>query len=239
MQKGARICPRCATRVDERAARGSLYCLRCGAPLGTPPPMSYGTTAAAKSGSPLPWILGAIGLVAVLGTCGVGVLVVAASSSDSPKRKGTGGSSGLPNLETTGAPTPITPPTPPTAPTVKPQPTFTATTPRPTVTPTVVPPPTRTTPTATPDDPPFPAARANAELDRVIAGLQSCKFPSDTPGSGTIEVQFEPDGRTGTVRRAPFNNNATGSCISSRFLSIRLGRFEGPRRTFVRSFTIR
>lgn len=254
MMTGARICPRCATRVDERRAKGSLYCLTCGAPLGTPPPM---IGAAKKQGgsSALPWVLGGLALFLLLGTCGVGAIVVAAASSEpdaKPKVTGPATATGTPNFESTATAT-GTATAPPSATVAKkpppppPPPTFTATTPRPTVdpfnprptatpTPTTVPTPP---PTATADLPPFPRARAISELDRVTAGLQSCKFASDPGGTGTIRVDFEPDGRVGTLRRAPFNNNATGSCISSRFLAIKIGKFEGSRQSFERTFTIR
>ena len=56
MTQGARICPHCKRRVDERRAKGLAYCLSCGQPLagfaatsappslrgGTPPPSQYG-----------------------------------------------------------------------------------------------------------------------------------------------------------------------------------------------------
>jgi len=254
MMTGARICPRCATRVDERRAKGSLYCLTCGAPLGTPPPIIGAAKKQGGGSSALPWVLGGLALFLLLGTCGVGAIVVAAANSEPDTKRAataTATATATPNFESTASATATAPsatvvkkPPPP-----PPPPTFTATTPRPTVDPfgprpTVTPPPTPTVvptppPTATAELPPFPRAKALAELDRVTASLQSCKFPSDPGGTGTIRVDFEPDGRVGTLRRAPFNNNATGSCISSRFLQIKLGKFEGSRQSFERTFTIR
>jgi hypothetical protein len=106
--------------------------------------------------------------------------------------------------------------------------------------------PARTTPTVTtpptPTPPPvlgaFPRARATNELDRVTGGLASCKRTGDPTGSGSIRVDFEPDGRVGTVLARPFAGTPTGSCISARFLTIRIGAFTGSTQQIQRTFTI-
>jgi len=94
---GARICPRCRERVDERRARGTLYCLSCGAPLGTPPPLSTGKPKGSSAGI---WIALAVGLVLLLGLGGAGVAVWLASQEEEPpaKKKVQGGDA--PPLET-------------------------------------------------------------------------------------------------------------------------------------------
>src|SRR4051794_12548095 len=76
----ARICPQCRTRVDERRAQGSPYCLSCGAPLGTPPPTGFGKPPA--KGSALPWILGGIALVLLLGFGAVVLVIVAVANAE-------------------------------------------------------------------------------------------------------------------------------------------------------------
>src|SRR4051794_8445082 len=78
---GARICPRCSTRVDERRAKTSPFCLSCGAPLGAPSPTFSGKSPVA-GGSALPWILGIVGVLILLGIGGVIVLVVVSSGGD-------------------------------------------------------------------------------------------------------------------------------------------------------------
>jgi hypothetical protein len=230
----ARICPQCRTRVDERRAKTSPYCLSCGSPLGTPPPMAFGKPPA--KGSALPWILGGIGIVLLLGFGAVVLVVVAvANAAPDPKPVPTEDPRG-PRLEAPTAtvtatavasvkPSATVKPTA-TAPivTARPQPTFTA------------------QPIPTPTSPPvvgaFPRARATNELDRVTAGLGSCRRTGDPTGSGSIRVDFEPDGRVGTLLARPFAGTTTGSCISSRFLGIRIGEFTGTTQQIQRTFTI-
>src|SRR5438552_36863 len=89
---GARICPRCSARVDERRAKSSPYCLSCGAalaPHGPPEPMQGGPSPtfggkAQQSGgkSALPWILGMVGAISLLAIGGIVILVVVSSSDD-------------------------------------------------------------------------------------------------------------------------------------------------------------
>lgn len=251
MNTGARICPRCATRVDERQARGSLTCLRCGAPLGSGTVSPVGLAGKpAKSGSALPWILGGVAVVLVLGTCGIGAVVVAASGGEEdpkPAPTATSTGTGQPNFESTASATASAGAKPPptvvaTAPKPTVTPTIVVTTPRPTATPTATP-----SPTPSPTPPPtntnlplgaFPRTKAQLEVDRVTAGLQSCHKAGDPSGRGSIRIDFEPDGRTGTVHRPPFAQTPMGSCISARFLAIKMGKFEGTTQSIEKTYTI-
>lgn len=127
----------------------------------------------------------------------------------------------------------------------------TATT-RPTTTPIPVPtpPPTATvTPTATATATatnsgsavalaPFNRSKAQGEVDRVGAGLASCRRTAGPFGAGSIRVDFEPDGRVGTLSRPPFAGTAVGSCISARFLAIRIGPFLGSTQNIEKPFII-
>ncbi|HSO33349.1 MAG TPA: hypothetical protein VLT33_12535 [Labilithrix sp.] len=228
----ARICPQCRTRVDERRAQGSPYCLSCGAPLGTPPPTGFGKPPV--KGSALPWILGGVGVVLLLGIGGVVVVVIAVANAAPDKPVPTPDDpTSVPNLEVPTATASV--------PSAKPIVTATAkvvstapTAPRPPVT-VVVPPPSASTPTVLGA---FPRARATNELDRITAGLASCKRAGDPTGSGSIRVDFEPDGRVGTLLQRPFAGTPTGSCVSARFLTIRIGAFNGTTQQIQRTFTI-
>ena len=226
-----RLCPRCGTPVDERRARGLPYCLQCGAPMGsgthgmTPVAVqsSSGAPGAAKGMSPLVWVLIGGGVVALLagGAAVVAVILLAKSTPVEPPVLAGGGDAG-PNLENkdfgdaaaggaagAGAKKP-TPKIGGTGGTVA----------------TGFPTGTSTTPTRTP----FPRARANAEVDRVLQTAQSCHVTGDPTGTGSIRVDFEPDGRVNTLTRAPFGGTATGSCIAARMRAIRIGAFEDPPR---------
>jgi hypothetical protein len=85
---------------------------------------------------------------------------------------------------------------------------------------------------------PFNRSKAQGEVDRVGATLASCSRSAGPFGSGTIRVDFEPDGRVGTLSRPPFAGTATGSCISARFLAIRIGPFNGSTQNIEKSFII-
>jgi hypothetical protein len=224
----ARICPQCRTRVDERRAKTSPYCLSCGSPLGTPPPIGFGKPA---KGSALPWILGGIGVVVLLGFGVVVFIIIAVANAEpDPPVRGVDPDSG-PLLEA---------PTATAAVSGKPPGTVKATAAPPTVT-AVRPPPTFNPPTPAPTPTvlgAFPRARATNELDRVTAGLASCKRAGDPTGSGSIRVDFEPDGRVGTLLARPFSGTSTGSCVSSRFLAIKIGQFTGTTQQIQRTFTI-
>jgi hypothetical protein len=246
---GARICPRCSTRVDERRAKTSPYCLSCGAPLGTPPPTTFaGKQPGGGAGSALPWILGAVGLAVLLGFGGCLALIAIGSSASSDDAKPVAvGVGAQPKVETPSTATATVPGTPPgtvktPAPiaTPNPRPTVVATsTARPTATPFSIPtpPPPLSTPTVT-TPPPFPRAKAQAEVDRVSQGLTSCKRSTGPFGAGSIRVDFEPDGRVGTLSRPPFSGTPVGSCISSRFLGIRIGAFQGSTQQIEKAFII-
>ncbi len=249
---GARICPGCATRVDERRAKTSPFCLRCGAPLGPPSPVEGGRSGtfggkppAVGTGSALPWILGGIAVVVVLGLVGVVALLALVSTSASPDPAPATTIGTPPKIE---APPTATPSAPGTATSVKvtvPTVRTTATsaqtfTTRPTSTPTIpIPTPP---PTATPSAPVVLAAfnrnRAQGEVDRVGATLASCARSAGPFGPGSIRVDFEPDGRVGTLSRPPFAGTATGSCISARFLAIRIGPFTGSTQNIDKAFII-
>jgi hypothetical protein len=245
----ARICPRCSTRVDERRAKASPYCLSCGAPLGSSASSTFpGKPPGAGGGSSLPWILGGIALVVLLGVGGIiALIVVAAAAAPDPTPKAV--AAGQPKIEVPSTATATATATPATAKTATPVPTArptiatpTPTPPRPTATPFPIPtpPPTVTAaPTnsvATPG--PFPRARAQSEVDRVGFGLASCKRSTGPFGAGSIRIDFEPDGRVGTLSRPPFSGTPVGSCISSRFLAIRIGPFDGTTQRIEKAFII-
>jgi hypothetical protein len=236
MVVGARICPQCGTRVDERRARASPYCLSCGAPLGTAPPVGFGKKAG--GGSSLPWILGGIAAFVGLGVVAVVVLLVAVAEGEPAP---------LPAVATDAAaqlppvlePAPTTPAPPKPAPTVKVSPGVP--TPR---APTAAPPPATVVPVAPTASPTpatlgvFPRARATNELDRVTSSLGSCRSSGGPTGAGSIRVDFEPDGRIATRLRKPFAGTSTGSCIAGRFGAIRIGKFEGATQAIERTFTL-
>lgn len=257
---GARICPGCATRVDERRAKASPCCLRCGTPLGPPSPADGGRSStfapkqAGSGTSALPWILGGVALLVVVGLGGVVALIAVVGSR---------ATTGAPAATVAAPPKVEAPPTavssagsPPSAGTVKaPVPTVrTTATSRPTATtpvsfPTVTVAPTATaTATATGTATgtasggtalaAFNRTKAQGEVDRVGAGLASCKRAVGPFGAGTIRVDFEPDGRVGTLSRPPFAGTAVGSCISARFLSIRIGPFLGSTQNIEKAFII-
>ena len=251
MTQGARICPRCSARVDERRARASPYCLSCGAPLGTPPP-TFAGKAPGGGGSALPWLLGGLGLVVVLGIAGViAIIAVANARTVTPAPVATAIAG--PKLESTSTATaavdagPSVPPVPATrtARVTKPTPPATVTIPRPTSTPTPVPTAAPRPPTVTPPPDagiavlaPFPRAQAQSEVDRVASGLASCKRADGPFGAGSIRVEFEPDGRVGTLSRPPFSGTPVGSCITSRFLAVRVGQFAGSTQRIEKTFII-
>lgn len=251
---GARICPGCATRVDERRAKTSPYCLRCGAPLGPPPPVDGGRSGTfagkqpgAAGGSVMPWILGGIALVVLLGVGGVIALIavvssnaepdpVAATVANQPKVETPSTAttpSGGPSASGVAAKTPV--------PTVRPTSTVT-------IRPVPTPPPFPTAPPSATGTgtgsggtvvlAPFNRSKAQGEVDRVGATLASCSRSSGPFGAGSIRIDFEPDGRVGTLSRPPFAGTAVGSCISARFLAIRIGPFNGSTQNIEKAFII-
>jgi hypothetical protein len=123
----------------------------------------------------------------------------------------------------------------PTVRTTRPAPTATPI-PFPTAPPTV---PTPTAPTSTSTTPgPFPRARAQAEVDRIGFGLASCKSSAGPFGAGTMRIDFEPDGRVGTITRPPFAGTSVGTCISARFRTIKIGTFTGSTQSIEKAFII-
>ena len=242
---GARICPRCATRVDERRAKASPYCLSCGAPLGAPPPTFSGKPQKA-GGSPLGWILGGIGVFVLLGVVGVVILIAAAGDPDPPKPAPVAAAPAvqppLPAAATlpdgAAASAPLGAKSPATvggAPTRVP----TVTNPFPTPIPIPTPPPTVVTRDAGPAVlGAFPRSRAQSEVDRVASSVGSCKRAAGPFGIGTIRVDFEPDGRVGTITRPPFAGTVEGSCISALFRAVKIGPFQGTTQSIDKSFLI-
>ena len=184
----------------------------------------------------MPWILGGIAAVVLLGFGAVIIVLVAAASSPEPAPPATAATAAPPRVETAdAAPTPSAPASVKVASGV---PTPTVRTPRPPV--TVTPPPTVTTPpTATVTVlGPFPRAKAQNEVDRIGFGLASCKSSAGPFGAGTMRIDFEPDGRVGTVTRPPFAGTSVGTCISARFRTIRIGPFTGSTQSLEKSFII-
>lgn len=177
-----------------------------------------------KASSPLLWILLGGGIFAFLGIAGVVGFLVVASSSAAPTPVATSDDDGganvnLENKDDDAGAGPGKP---------KPKPTS-ASAPTTTAIGGIAPTSTSTTTTSTSSKPPFPRSRASSEVDRVIAGAQSCHRTGDPTGTGSIRVDFEPDGRVGTLTRAPFGTTVTGSCISARMRAINIGPFQGTR----------
>ena len=205
----------------------------------------------AGGSNPMPWILGAIGLVVLLGVGAVIALIAVVASKDDPD----------PPVSATAANQPPKVEAPPTATPVStfgtPSSTVAVKTPAPTVRPPATIAPTRTATAPTPSPFPTPTApgtstnggssgalapfnrtKAQDDVDRVAAGLGSCKQSSGPFGAGSIRIDFEPDGRVGTLSRPPFAGTAVGACISSRFLAIRLGPFSGSTQNIEKAFII-
>ena len=238
---GARICPRCSTRVDERRARTSPYCLSCGAPLGPPTSSTFaGKAPGAGGSSSLPWILGGLAAVVLLGFGAIVIVLVAAAGSADPEpdpTAATAPTAAQPRVETADAAPAVSASAAKvasTAPTVRtPRPIVTVV-PVPTPPPTVPAPPTTTVTTIGP----FPRAKAQNEVDRIGFGLASCKSSAGPFGAGTMRIDFEPDGRVGTVTRPPFAGTSVGTCISARFRTIKIGPFTGSTQSLEKSFII-
>lgn len=211
---------------------------------GSPSPTFAGKAPAGGGKSALPWILGGLGLFLVVGVGAVTLVLLASSSDDPPKPEAITTATAAPRVETpvdaaalvdasavaTTKP-PGTPPTVAVAPTRVP-------TGSPTPPPTVTVPATVTRVDAAAPLGPFPRAKAQAEIDRVAAGIGSCTRSTGPFGATSVRVDFEPDGRVGTLTRPPFAGTPVGSCISSRFLAIRIGPFQGTTTSIERAFII-
>jgi hypothetical protein len=190
----------------------------------------------------LPWILGGIAAVVLLGFGVVVIVLVAAAGSAEPEPDPapSAATAAQPRVETAdaapAASASATTKVAITAPTVRtPRPIATVTViPVPTPPPTVTAPPTNTVTTIGP----FPRAKAQNEVDRIGFGLASCKSSAGPFGSGTMRIDFEPDGRVGTVTRPPFAGTSVGTCISARFRTIKIGPFTGSTQSIEKAFII-
>src|SRR4051794_39912939 len=86
---GARLCPRCGTRVDERRGEVSPYCLSCGQPLNDRPSMAtappYGAPIGAMppkpSSSAVPWVIALLCFFCLLVGVGIAVVLVRANAA--------------------------------------------------------------------------------------------------------------------------------------------------------------
>lgn len=184
----------------------------------------------------MPWIVGGIAAVVLLGFGAVVIVLVAAAGSAAPEPDppATPATAAQPRVETADAApaASVSAKVASTAPTVR--------TPRPIVTvipitpPTVTAPPTNTVTTIGP----FPRAKAQNEVDRVGFGLASCKSSAGPFGAGTMRIDFEPDGRVGTLTRPPFAGTSVGTCIAARFRTIKIGPFTGSTQSLEKSFII-
>ena len=234
---GARVCPRCGTRVDERRGKFSPYCLSCGQPLNNDRQSMaapYPAVAAQKKSSALPWVIGLLCCLCLIVGIGITIFMVKSSgSSDDDDGTVAASPSGTPvvpsvergdNRALARSGTAAKPPPPPFVPVA-----------RPTALPTATDPATTSGLRG-----PFQRDRANARVDQVMATLSTCKRSGDPTGSSTVGITFENDGRVGTTMRRPFAGTPTGDCISQRFLALQnaIPRFDGNAVTITRGFTI-
>lgn len=198
---GARLCPRCGTRVDERRGKFSLHCLSCGQPLASDRlSVASPYARAPKGSSPLLWIVAVLCFLGVLGAVGVTILlvnvsrepdeddgIVAASPAGTPAV--------LPSRRVpASAAAPSVPPTRlrPSPPVTRPVTSSTGApsgvvTPRPAGSAASIPPLG-----------PFDRDLAEARVDRVMTTLSACRRDGNPTGSSTVGITFENDGRVGT-----------------------------------------
>jgi hypothetical protein len=184
---GARICPRCSARVDERRARSSPFCLSCGSPIEAP---TFAGKKASGS-SALPLVL--VGVAVVLLGFGGAIAFVMVTLSDEREPVRPGPTNTPPTTETaspTVAPLPTvvatvtsTPVQPPPPVTIRPPPPAITPPPPPLTTPVPVPtaPPTRT---ASPGEPAVCAAArsARARGNAAAAALEAqCRAQGGNP----------------------------------------------------------
>lgn len=86
---------------------------------------------------------------------------------------------------------------------------------------------------------PFPTTRAVEAMDQaVLTAERTCPHLGPPFGSTVVEITFETDGRVGTLSHKPIGGTPIGDCITAQFLSIKLGPFEGARRTFAKVVTV-
>jgi len=264
MTQGARICPHCKRRVDERRSKGLAYCLSCGQPLAgfqrtsgppshlTPPASSYGAGPASNYGVP-PSHYGATsssyGAAPPSSPYGVAPPSFPTYPAHNlPVRSG-GGSTGLVlGLVFGGMAVFILSVVAfflvrSSAPAPTPTPVATSTV---AVESTAAAAIDSTAPTATAHHVkptstvvPFPLSRAVEQMDQaVIAAEKICPRASGPFGTTVVDVTFENDGRVGTSSRPPFGGTPTGACVTAQFLEIHVGAFQGSARTFSKVVTI-
>lgn len=112
--------------------------------------------------------------------------------------------------------------------------------PKPVPTPTIVVPPHPTTTSTSGPNAPFPIELAFAKMDQATSDAEkSCPTASGPFGATVVDVTFENDGRVGTLSRKPIGGTPEGLCITSKFLAIKVGAFQGSARTFSRTVTMR
>ena len=104
----------------------------------------------------------------------------------------------------------------------------------PTANPTLAPP-------APPQDdplPPFEPSAATAALGAAASAAQSCRAPGAGRFPARVSVTFAPSGRvtTATVDGPQVSGSATGSCVATKFRSIRVDPFSGPAVTVHKTF---
>ncbi len=96
-------------------------------------------------------------------------------------------------------------------------------------------------PPAPPQDdplPPFEASSASAALGAAAAAAQSCRAPGTGRFPARVSVTFAPSGRvtTATVDGPQVSGTPTGSCVATKFRSIRVNPFSGPAVTVHKTF---
>ena len=195
-----------------------------------------------KGSSPLPWIIGLLCFLGLLGAVGVTILLVKSSGEpDEDPRIVAASPAATPGVSSTSRV--ATAAAPPTVPPQKLKPSLPAT--RPVTSSTGAPPPDVAprppgSDASVPTLLPFDRSLAEARVDQVMATLSTCRRDGDPTGSGTVGITFENDGRVGTRMRRPFAGTPTGDCISQRFLALEnaIPRFEGSAVTISRGFTI-
>jgi predicted Zn finger-like uncharacterized protein len=88
-------------------------------------------------------------------------------------------------------------------------------------------------------DQPFNMGEAKAKLGTVASSLGGCKKPDGPTGSGKVVVTFAPAGNVqSAVVGAPFGGTPTGSCVQSRFSSVRVPPFTGSPFSVTKSFVL-
>lgn len=99
---------------------------------------------------------------------------------------------------------------------------------------------TATTTAPANDAPPFNLEAAKVSLKSVAGGVQGCAKPGGPTGSGTVLVQFRPNGsvQTAQVQGSPFAGTPVGACVAGRFFGARVPPFSGAAPPLTKSFSI-